>query len=106
MVQLGTEPGDLVVPKVWNKRHKGVPTDAVYVGRPTKGGNPYSHLPSTKAEFTVTTREEAVEQYREWLLTNTELIEAAKTELKDRDLVCWCAPKSCHADILMEIANS
>jgi hypothetical protein len=31
---------------------------------------------------------------------------AAKTELRGKDLVCWCAPKLCHADVLLEIANA
>ena len=26
-------------------------------------------------------------------------------ELKGKDLVCWCAPAPCHADILVELAN-
>ena len=32
--------------------------------------------------------------------------DAIRKELKGKDLVCWCAPKSCHADILLEIANA
>ncbi|GAG87489.1 unnamed protein product, partial [marine sediment metagenome] len=27
------------------------------------------------------------------------------TELKGKDLVCWCAPLPCHADVLLELAN-
>ncbi len=29
-----------------------------------------------------------------------------KAELKGKDLVCWCAPKACHAETIMEIANA
>ena len=94
--------------KVFNKRHRNNhPSDAVYVGRPTKWGNPFTHLPkNTKAEFVVSSRDEAVSKYEEWINSNPELIEAAKTELRGKDLICWCAPLSCHADVLLRIANS
>ena len=32
--------------------------------------------------------------------------EDIRHELAGKDLVCWCSPKSCHADILLEIANA
>lgn len=38
-------------------------------------------------------------------MTHPELVELAKKELKGKDLVCWCAPKLCHGDVLLEIAN-
>lgn len=93
------------MPKVHNKYHKNVPEDAVYVGRPTIFGNPFSHLNGTKAQFQVVTREEAVSKYEEWVRTQPDLMRQIRTTLKGKDLVCWCAPKSCHADVLLRIAN-
>ena len=94
------------VPKVYNKRHYDVPKDAVYIGRPTKWGNPYSHLEGQSlAEYKVATREEAVERFEQYLLSHPELLEAAKKELRGKDVVCWCAPKSCHGHILVKYAN-
>lgn len=94
------------MPSVFNKHHKTYPYDAVYVGRPTKWGNPFSHLHGA-GTYKTDTREEAVAMYTEWLLnTQHELVRAAKAELKGRDLVCWCAPLACHADVLLNIANS
>ncbi len=97
------------MPKVYNKRHKDVPKDAVYVGRPTKWGNPWSHLPNTTAKYKVATREEAVEKFREYAYnhvhTSDLFMADVRNELRGKDLVCWCAPKSCHADVLLEIAN-
>lgn len=94
------------MPKVYNKRHKGVPRDAVYVGRPTAFGNPFTHLDeSTLAKFRVKTREEAVERYKQWILGIPALVQMAKDQLRGKDLVCWCAPKPCHGDVLLEIAN-
>lgn len=92
--------------KVYNKHHKNAPGDAVYIGRPSKWGNPFTHLKTkTSAEVLVATREEAVSRYKEWLLGQPELVAAAKRELKGRDLVCWCCPAACHGDVLIEIAN-
>lgn len=98
------------MPKVWNKRHKGVPKDAVYVGRPTQWGNPFSHLPSSAANYKVATREEAVEKYRvyaqsRFLDPHDNFAGDIRDMLKGKDLVCWCAPKACHADVLLELAN-
>lgn len=94
------------MPKVYNKHHGDAPKDAVYVGRPSKWGNPYSHLLNTKALYKVESREEAIEAYRLRILhLHPQIAERARKELKGKDLVCWCAPKPCHADILLEIAN-
>ena len=30
---------------------------------------------------------------------------AALHELRGKNLVCWCAPKRCHAEVLIELAN-
>jgi hypothetical protein len=30
---------------------------------------------------------------------------AALSELRGKDLICWCAPEACHADVLLELAN-
>jgi len=95
------------MPKVYNKYHKDAPADAVYVGRPTGWGNPFSHLPNTLAQFKVATREEAVAAYEKWIKhpDRAVLYYKVRDQLAGKDLVCWCAPKPCHADILLEIAN-
>lgn len=78
---------------------KALPASAVYVGRPSKWGNPWSISD-------VCSREEAVSIYRRMICSNPKLVEAAKAELRGKDLVCWCAPLACHADVLLEIANA
>lgn len=93
--------------RVWNKRDPNCPKEAIYVGRPTKFGNPYTHLKGkTLARFQVPSAAHAVEAFKTWLLSQPELIKAAKAELRGKDLVCWCKPGPCHADILMEVANA
>lgn len=77
----------------------------IYIGRPSKWGNPFSHLPSTLAQFKVNSRAEAVERFREWIQTQPELL-ADLHELKGKRLGCFCKPQSCHGDILAELADS
>ena len=74
----------------------------VYIGRPGKWGNPYSHKSGTKAQFRVATLEEAIAKYREYLLGNEALL-AALPELEGKTLGCWCKPGPCHGDVLVEI---
>lgn len=91
------------MPKVYNKKNKDAPKGAVYVGRPTKWGNPYTIGGNYLGGDS---REDVVRMYRYYLGDRPELREDIKKELKGKDLVCWCAPKACHADVLLEIANS
>lgn len=84
--------------------HRREPHD-VYVGRPSIWGNPFSHLPNSKAEFRVASREEAIQRFEAWIQTQPELIERAKKELRGKILGCWCAPQACHGEVLARIAN-
>lgn len=93
------------MPTVYNKRDTNVPAEAVYVGRPSKYGNPYSHQSGTQARFKVATRADAISLYRVYLKSSPELLAEAREELRGKDLVCWCAPQKCHADVLLELAN-
>lgn len=92
------------MPKVYNKHHKDAPPDAIYVGRPTKWGNPHP-VGDCKRCSIKHERGEAVVAFRKDVEQMPEFIAKARTYLKGKDLVCWCAPKACHADVLLEIAN-
>ena len=80
------------------------PSD-VYIGRPSKWGNPFSDRLGTLAEHVVASREEAISRYELWIRTQPELIAAAKVELRGKVLGCWCKPKACHGDVLARIAD-
>ena len=85
------------MPKVLNKRKGSIPQGAVYIGRPSKWGNPFplgQHL----------SRAEVVSKYEEHIKASPELM-AALPELRGKDLVCWCAPLACHGDVLLRLAN-
>lgn len=98
--------------RIQRKRTKGykLPEGAIYVGRPTKWGNPFRTHPHAL-------RSQAIDPaillrcYIEWLSGDEEGIEIryqAKEELRGKDLACWCPLdfRYCHADILLEVANA
>jgi len=85
------------VPKVLNKRHDRITPGAVYVGRPTAWGNPFAIGKDGS-------RAQIIESFEKHLLASPQLM-AKLHELRGRDLVCWCAPDGCHADVLMRHAN-
>lgn len=104
--------------RIQRKRTKGwrMPENTIYVGRPTKWGNPFS-----VEEFG---REKAVEMFRECLNNNAmcyayldeilvtsafnhmKYISEHIEELRGKNLACFCAlDKICHADVLLEILS-
>lgn len=76
----------------------------IYIGRPSKWGNPFTHLSGTLAKFKVGSREEAITAYREWIVKQPELM-ASLHELKGKILGCHCKPLACHGDVLIELCN-
>ena len=78
----------------------------VYIGRGSKWGNPFTHISDkkTKAEFIVDTREQVIESYRDCVVKQPQLLKDLH-ELKGKTLGCFCKPKSCHGDILVELVN-
>ena len=93
------------MPKVLNKRTDKVPADAIYVGRPSKWGNPYRVQAGMQGNLKYAAHRTAVRLYQEYLQEHPDIVKAAKKELRGKDLVCWCSPLPCHADILLELAN-
>ena len=80
----------------------------VYIGRHTRNGwrkskwaNPFRVPYNAGQEH----RDQAVAMYRAWLQQQPNLL-AALPELREKDLICWCAPEACHGDVLIELANA
>lgn len=117
--------------RIQRQRTKGwrMPDTAVYVGRPTKWGNPYSLRPGEGGEPTGT-RAMLVDEFRYWLAHRhdrysrpgvftapgfatcgesreaRDLLLSSLPELAGHDLACWCpVSQPCHADVLLELAN-
>jgi len=95
--------------RIQRKRTKGwrMAENCVYVGRPTRWGNPF-------------TGDDAVARYWRVVIPYTHgcdmpmhqfylsecNIREIQRELRGKDLACWCSlDKPCHADVLLEIAN-
>ncbi|MBW3096855.1 DUF4326 domain-containing protein [Pseudohoeflea coraliihabitans] len=94
--------------RIQRKRTKGwkMPEGAVYVGRPTKWGNPFEGARDYPS------RELAVARFRAGLdgcahpdsFMGTILSDVK--DLRGKDLACWCPlDQPCHADVLLELAN-
>jgi hypothetical protein len=79
--------------RVHNKHHKTAPACAVYVGRGSVWGNPFQIGRDG-------TRDEVIDRYEREILPLLNL-----SELRGKDLVCYCTPKRCHADLLLREAN-
>lgn len=72
-----------------------------YVGRPTAFGNPFN-LQNASDDLE---RLAVVEKYREYFLHKVgadEGFKKAVLTLEGRDLGCWCAPRLCHASVILE----
>lgn len=69
----------------------------VYIGRPSKWGNPFKIGPDGS-------RKEVIEKYRKYILNNDDLLNSLH-ELENKILGCWCKPKACHGDVLVELVN-
>lgn len=76
----------------------------VYIGRPSRWGNPFSHV-TPRREFRVASRAEAIDRFEQWLLSQPDLVARVKRELRGKVLGCWCAPLRCHGEVLYRIAN-
>ena len=98
--------------RIQRKRTKGwsMPAGAVYVGRPSKWGNPFSVNLDVGRTLDDVMRcfrayaEQMISDYRpncdpQYRGLNIE-------ELRGKQLACWCPlDKPCHADILAKLAN-
>jgi len=69
----------------------------VYIGRPSKWGNPFAIGEDGD-------REEVVAKYRRWILGQVSLLRDLG-EIEGKTLGCWCKPNLCHGDILAELAD-
>lgn len=70
----------------------------VYIGRPSIWGNPFEIGKDG-------TRAEVIDKYRRWIVQQPELM-AKLHELDGKTLGCWCHPKACHGDVLVDLLQS
>lgn len=108
--------------RIQRKRTAGwrMPEGAVYVGRPTKWGNPWCICRRESCDrFHAASARQAAGFYAEAVVardmadadgrtTNGYVRSSAeiRAALGGRDLACWCPEgRPCHADVLLKIAN-
>ncbi len=70
----------------------------VYIGRPSRWGNPFKIGKDGS-------REEVIQKYRHWILANPVLMAQVPSESKGKKLGCWCKPNACHGNVLAELAD-
>lgn len=70
-------------------------SESVYVGRPSKWGNPFVIGKDG-------TRDQVLAKYHDYIRGSGLMRDIH--ELRGKDLVCWCSPDGCHANILRELA--
>lgn len=88
--------------RIQRRRTKGwrMPENTVYVGRPTRWGNPY--VVGQDAHSAA----EAVDLYRSKLETDLRRKPDILEPLRGMNLACWCKlSDECHANVLLELAN-
>ena len=84
--------------KVHNKYRRTAGPEAVYIGRGSPFGNPF--VIGRDGD-----RDGVCDKYAAMLMSNPRLLAKVKQELRGKDLVCFCAPKRCHGDTLLRVAN-
>lgn len=90
--------------KGWRK-----PDGVVTVARPTKWGNPFTVAAFEKVVGTSFATRIVLDAFRSALQSGVLQVSCddIRRELRGRDLACWCRlGDHCHADVLLEIANS
>ena len=69
----------------------------IYIGRPSKWGNPFVLGRDG-------TRSEVVAKYEAWLRMQPHLMSSLH-ELRGKKLGCWCSPLACHGDVLVKLCH-
>ena len=88
------------MPNVYNRADRNIPAeDAVYVGRPSDWGNPFRVGRDG-------TREEVIAKFESYVLAMLKKKPDWLDPLRGKDLICWCVPLPCHADVLLRLANA
>lgn len=95
------------------RRSKGwrMPANTVKVDRTKKWGNPFKVGQRNPCGTITKDQRHAWQLYLGFAPTNDKLVEAARAELRGKNLACWCAKDNpyediCHAAVLLKIANA
>ena len=87
-----------MIPVIRRSRREKLPEGAVYIGRPSRWGNPFKLGPDL-------TRDEMIARYRMYIAEHPELVDQLAAR-EPKMLACWCAPLPCHGDVLAELLEA
>lgn len=85
-------------PKVLNFKTMRDTDTGISIMRPSRFSNPFRIGIDG-------TREEVIQKFKDYILSDSQRVEAVRKELKGKNLICCCKPLACHGDVLLEIAN-
>lgn len=103
----GGQSPDKTTGNILNKHKDGMPADAVYIGRGSKWGNPFTHIQGIPNTVLCKDRDEACDKHRLHLwqqIKQGDITLAELAALHGKDLVCFCAPLRCHGNTLQRAA--
>ena len=116
-------PHAMRVQRARKRGQPGLPDGAVYVGRPSRWGNPFTVTGAVEIGYRFTSDAQAhhfaVLCFAEWLTRRNQdwwhgpesdrrrdLILDSLAMLRGKRLACWCPlDRPCHADVLAALAN-
>ena len=107
--------------RIQRRRARGwrMPHGALYVGRPSRFGNPFTLADALADDPALTeaeARERCAQLFELWLIGEITLtspdLAARRAQILDclgnlagRDLACWCPAGPCHADVLIRLSS-
>ena len=74
------------MPTLYNKKHDMIPSDAIYIGRGSKYGNPF-------AIGVDGSRDDVCDKFEKEILPTLNV-----EPLRGKSLVCFCTPERCHGN--------
>ncbi len=84
-----------------------MPPNTVIVSRPSEYGNPFKVPDELTGQDRIDATIDAIKKYRMWISVGGLSVGMIRRNLRGKNLGCWCALSApCHADVLLEIANS
>jgi hypothetical protein len=109
--------GGVMPIRIQRKRSKGwrMPENTVYVGRGSRWGNPFrvgvdgtaAECVQKYADHMLPYRHHGEHSGLESFFLSSAILDDIISELRGKNVACWCKlGEPCHADFLLEMANS
>ena len=90
-----------ITPRLINTYHRSprsVKARVVSIGRDGPFGNPFKIGIDGS-------RDQVISKYREWIVSQPELVARIRRDLAGVVLGCYCTPEPCHGDVILEVLH-